>query len=244
MLAFPEMLKNLTPVRRLFSKGSSFRKHFLEKMADLLAIVVSIYLALSIEGWAEKRIEHKKLKQYYHNLISEIEKDTIALTDVIADAERHVTIERKHFKMISTYQPGLEDSVTSLFQGMVSSQLFGSSSMVSYQSMTLSGDIRLIENLEVRDKLIEQEEVYKGLKIWEDLYLDYFRNEVINRFFGSFNWLDNTLLDKQLYTSPEYAIMLVKSISFNENRAVEYKNALQKARTTHAILKKELGIKR
>jgi hypothetical protein len=146
--------------------------------------------------------------------------------------------------MLSVYQPGLEDSVTSLFQGMVSSQLFGSSSMVSYQSMTLSGDIGLIENLEVRDILIEQEEIYKGLKIWEDLYLDYFRNEVIDRFFRSFNWLDNTLLDKQLYTKPEYAIMLVKSISFNEGREAEYKNALQKARTAHAILKKELGKKR
>ena len=67
MLAFPEILKSLTPIKKSLNKESSFRKHFLAKITDLLAIVISIYLALSIEGWAEKRNEHKRMLQYYEN---------------------------------------------------------------------------------------------------------------------------------------------------------------------------------
>ena len=42
MLAFPEMLKSLTPIKGAFSKGSSFRKHFFEKVADILADRVTV----------------------------------------------------------------------------------------------------------------------------------------------------------------------------------------------------------
>jgi hypothetical protein len=124
MLAFPEMLKSLTPVKRVFSKGSSFRKHFLEKIGDLLAIILSIYLALSIEGWAEKRIEHKRLIHYYQNLVEEIEKDSISLAEASVDAEKHIETTRSHIRLLREYKPALQDTITSLYKGMLSSMLF------------------------------------------------------------------------------------------------------------------------
>ena len=242
MLAFPEMLKNLTPVRRLFSKESSFRKHFLEKLADLLAIVVSIYLALSIEGWAEKRIEHKKLLHYYHNLIDEIAKDTVSLHDALADAEKHLSSTESHIRLLRRYNPSKLDSVTGLFRGMLNSELFYESEMISYQAMILSGDIRLIENLRVKEQLIGLEGVYKSVKLYEDLYLDFITKDLTQAFSGNFDLIEMRLTNKEKYTTTEYRNLVVEFYSLNSSRVAQYQEAIKKARETLETIKNELGI--
>ncbi len=244
MLAFPEMLKNLTPVRRLFSKGSSFRKHFLEKIADLLAIVVSIYLALSIEGWAEKRIEHKKLLNYYHNLTDEIAKDTISLHDALSDAENHIHSTEAHIRLLKRYDPSKLDSVTGLFQGMLNSELFYESEMITYQAMLLSGDIGLIENLKVKDKLIELEGVYKSVKLYEDLYLDFITQDLQQAFAGNFDLIEMRLTNVEKYTTTEYRNLVVEFYSHNTSRVGQYQESIKKARETLDIIRNELGKKR
>lgn len=240
MIAFSEILKSLTPVKKIFTKGAPFRKHFIEKITDLLAIIISIYLALSIEGWAEKRNEHKKLIHYYKNIVAEIEKDTVELVQTIVDAEKHIKNENEHIELLNNYQPELEDSVKKMFQGMISTIIFSSSQMVSYQSMVISGDIKLIENFQIRESLIGLEEEYKGLKLWEDIYSDFFRNELMNAFFRSNDWIEGKLIDKAYFTKPEYSYLLVKSITFNTGRLEVYKNTLIKAKQTHELILKEL----
>jgi hypothetical protein len=244
MLAFPEMLKNLTPVRRLFTKGSPARKHFFERLADLLAIVVSIYLALSIEGWAEKRIEHKRLQQYYHNMTDELAKDTVSLHETIADAEMHISSTKSHMRLLRTYNPSLQDTVSVLFRGMLTSQLFYSSEMISYKSMVLSGEIRLIENLKVRDKLIELEGVYTSLKVYEDMYLEFITKDLTKAFSNSFDYIDNRLTDKGYFTKTEYRNLVATFYSHNTNRMEQYRMALLKARETLEIIQHELGEKK
>jgi len=215
MLAFSEMLKNLTPIRRIFSKGSSFRKHFIERITDLLAIILSIYLALNIEGWAEKRIEHKRLIQYYHRLAEEIEKDTVTLSEVYIDAENHISSAQMHIRVLRTYKNALQDTVTGYFRKMLNSELFYSSQMISYQSMILSGDIRLIENLKVRDKLTSV-------------------------FFDGFDLMDMKLKDRDFYTSQTYRNLVVEFYSLNANRLNQYKEATKKARETLEVIQQEL----
>ena len=47
MLAFPEMLKSLTPVKRMYLKKDPRSENTsLKRLDDLLAIILSIYLAL------------------------------------------------------------------------------------------------------------------------------------------------------------------------------------------------------
>jgi hypothetical protein len=241
MLALPEMLKKLVPFRNFFLKDSLSRKHIFERLTDLITIIISIYLALSIEGWAEKRTEHRRLEKYYHNLTSEIAKDTVSLTEVSVDAAKHIETAKTHIGLLRRYNSSDQDSVTGLFRSMLSSQVFYSSEMVSYQAMLLSGDIRLIENLEVRQKLIELEEVYKGLRIYEDLFLSFITNDLMKAFAESFDLIDMRLIDPENYSHTEYRNLVVKFLSLNTTRQQQYHEALKKARETLVVIQRELG---
>lgn len=238
MLAFPEMIKS--PLKKMISKNSKISKQLLEKLFDLIAIILSIYLALSIEGWAEKKSEHKKLIHYYENLSGELIKDTVSLSEVIAFTEKQVGRTNEQLKMLKFYKPEYQDSILSMYLNMLTSQIFSSSSMVSYQSMVVSGDIKLIEKLEVRDKLIELDEAYKSLQLWEDLCMELFRNGLMNSYFDGFDMLDMRMLVKNYFTTPAYRNLVVKYYSLNKSRLEETKAALLKAKEVLAVLSKEL----
>ena len=241
MLAFPEILKSLTPIKKSLNKESSFRKHFLAKITDLLAIVISIYLALSIEGWAEKRNEHKRMLQYYENLISEIKKDTVSLVSVIADAKKHVSNSEKHLALLAHYTPELQDSVTRYLGKMMASQLFYSSDMITFKSLQTSGEIKLIDKLAVRDSLIKLDETYNTIKIYEDMYLKFIQNDLMGLIGSNFDLIENKLINKNCYRELGYRNHVALFRGINETRLAQYYSALPKARGTLKLIEQELA---
>jgi hypothetical protein len=114
--------------------------------------------------------------------------------------------------------------------------------MLSYQSMVLSGDIRLIDNLKVRDKLIELEEMYKSLKIYEDMYLDFLLNKLTKVFSDGFDLMEMKLTDTDFYTRQTYRNLIVEFYSLNINRQDQYREALKKAVETRKIILNEIDI--
>lgn len=241
MLAFPEMLKSLTPVKGVFKKGSSFRKHFFEKIGDLLAIILSIYLALSIEGWAEKRHEHKRLVQYYKNMINEIEEDTASLNIAIKDAEKHMSNSEKQFKLLKSYKPELMDSINSLLSTMTTGNIFYASSMITFKSMQMGGDIKLIESIELRDSLIKLDDKYINLRLHEDIYMDFIKGDLFKMIKENFNMMEGILFDEMYYAKPDYANLVYFFYSLNSTRLDLYRETLPKAISTLEMLKKELA---
>ncbi|MFO7369295.1 MAG: hypothetical protein R6X09_03380 [Bacteroidales bacterium] len=241
MLAFPEMLKSLTPVKGVFKKGSSFRKHFFEKIGDLLAIILSIYLALSIEGWAEKRHEYERLMKYYENLIHEIEEDTATLNKAIISAEMHIANTEKQIRWLKSYRTDLVDSISDCMSSMTTSHIFYSSNMITFRSMQMGGDIKLIDNLALRDSLIKLDDRYINVRLNEDLYIEYIKNDLLVAIKENFDLVDSEMLDDEFYTKPKYHNLVYFFQSLNGNRLNAYHEALPKAINTMEILKKELA---
>ncbi len=240
MLAFPEMIKSLTPVKDIFKKGSSFRKHFLEKAGDLIAIIISIYLALSIEGWSEKRHEHQRLMKYYENLINEIAEDTASLNTAIENAEYHISRADDHIRMLKSYRSDRVDSISDLLGSMTSSSIFYTSSMITFKSMQMGGDIKLIENLALRDSLIKLDERYLNVRLQEDLYVEHVKDEVLSMLKKNFDLIDGKPIHADIYTRPEYRNLVVFFQSLNRVRLDAYEEALTKAVNTMEMLRAEL----
>jgi hypothetical protein len=244
MLAFPEIIKNLFPFKRIHSKDSTVRKHFINRLGDLLAIVVSIYLALSIEGWAENRLEHKRLMHYYENILGELKTDTVTLTETIADAEKHIENTKKQIIRLRSYKPQMLDTITGMFTGMLSSQIFYKSTLVSFQSMVMSGDIKLIGDFAVRDSMVGLDEVYNGLMLWEDIYMDYFRNDIMPYAQKNFDMLEGKPLSNEYCTTIEYRNLVVFFHSLNQGRLEQYQQVLKKAREAMLVIQQELDKKK
>ncbi|HLO58285.1 MAG TPA: DUF6090 family protein [Bacteroidales bacterium] len=238
MLAFPEMLK--PSVKKTIAGERSTGKKILEKLFELISIIVSIYLALSIEGWSEKRSEHKKMLYYYNNLAAEIALDTASLDSALMNAEKHLRVTRVQLGMLRKYEPSMDDSLLSMYRGLAFNMLFYTSSMLSYNTMVVSGDIKLIENIKVRNKLAELNEVYTGLRLHEDMYLKYIQDDIMKSFMSNFDLIDQKIVTPGYYKSLFYRNLVAGFYVQNAGRVEQYRSSLKVAKETLALIKEEL----
>lgn len=235
MLAFSEILKSQ------FHKGKkikNLRNQIIEKLLDIILIIISVYIALFVESWAERRHDQERLHQYYKNFISEVQKDIDDLKFVSADAEKHLANYKTHVTLIK--QEGPRDSLLRYLGKLANASLFLNSNMLSYKSMMESGDIRLIENLKVREAMLSLEMTYGGLKVEEDIYLEFVKNTLTKYLSDNFDLLNGKPLNPEFFKLPSYANIVVMSNGLNQARLEKYREAVDKAQKTLEILKQQM----
>ncbi len=220
-------------------KSSGVKLKAAEKLLEILLIILSVYIALFVEGWAERRKEHKQLIQYYTNFNSEISEDVKELQDVIKDSEKHIQQTKKLLRLIKSKSNN--DSMTWYLSKMMSSTLFSTSKMLSYKSMVASGDLRLIEDISVRHELIELELSYEGVKIQENFYLDFITKKFPNYIGKNVDMTSDIPLKPGFFQTMDLKNLIVLFRSLNESRLDQYKIALETAKKTLKVVKKELN---
>lgn len=236
MLAFSEILKSRFPKGK---KIKNFRHQLIEKLLDIVLIIISVYIALFVESWAERRHDKERLHQYFNSFITELQKDIVDLKFVSADAEKHNANFNVHVKFIN--QGGPTDSLLRYFTKLFNANLLMNSNMLSYKSMMASGDIRLINDLKIREALIELELTYSGMIIQEGIYLDFIKKDLPNFTASHFDLITRKPLNSEFYKETTYRNIVVMMNGLNEARLNVYKGALEKAKKTLEILKKEQG---
>lgn len=222
-------------------KRKSVRAQIGEKLIDIILIIFSIYVALSVESWAEKKHDHKRLVQYYKSFINEAKQDIDVLKKEQTDAEKQLKNSAYQLKLIAGNGPA--DSILYYSGKMLVSGLFGSSSMVSYQSMLASGDMKLVESMEIRKNLVELDGTYKSMKFQEDMYSSFLTNDLKNYLYYRFDLVKFKPLNPKFYKQTRYKNILIMHQSQNAIRLQQYKDAIKVAseliKTLEANLKKE-----
>ena len=211
----------------------------IEMLADILLIVISVSIALLVEGWVEKHREHKRLDQYYTNFVSEAKEDLTSLQDVQKDAKTHLDNCKRNLKMLKQENPQY-DSISYYFQRMYSSNLFANSQMVSYKSMLSSGDMHLMENFEMRKALVKLDESYFSIKIEEDMYLKFLTDDLTDFVSDNFDMTTLQPLDKNLYKGIKFKNLVVLFMGLNQGRLIKYEDSEKKVKETIEMLQKEI----
>jgi hypothetical protein len=226
--------------KKLSGWNSTMTQLLKNRGPELLTIIISILLALSIESWTDNRKDQKKLQDYYKNISNEIIRDTADIVVILADTKMRLDTMIKYAKLIKDYKPEYQDTIQYFCTTMMGAQFFNTSSMISYQSMIISGDFKLIDNLEIREKLIGLEEEYASLKVLEDLYMTFFKEELMNVFFSNFDLFRMKLLKPDYFKGTEFRNLVIKYNSMNTLRLEQYEETLIQAHETYTALIREL----
>jgi hypothetical protein len=226
MLAFSEILKSQMTKKK--KKHKSFGAKVLEKLTDIILIIVSVYIALLVEGWAEKRHEHKRLMQYYQSFTHEAKIDTSVLNEGIFNAKFHISNCNKIIKFLKKDKPDA-DSIKYYFSRMYGAILFGNSNMISYKSMITSGDMGLIEDLEMRRLLVELDESYYGIKLEEEIIMKYITNDLTNYYAVNFDLLKQKPLNPRYYMQIKFKNLIIFYLGQNQSRLEKYNTSFKLA---------------
>jgi hypothetical protein len=214
------------------------RTLFLDRFIDFILIIISVSGALAVNTWAGNRNDQKRLTQYYKSFTTELNQDIEELNNVQSDAEIHIQNCTRHLEIIRTN--GSADSIIFYFKKLFSSELFGNSNMISYKSMLSSGDMKLIENLEVKKALMDLEGSYTSVKFQDDIYSDLLTKDLMQFLNANFDLSTFSPVNPNFYKQMRYKNMVVTYRGLNQGRLLHYKSALHSANKLHEILLAEL----
>lgn len=98
--------------------------------------------------------------------------------------------------------------------------------MISYKSMLASGDMHLMEDLEMRKALVQLDDSYSAIKLEEDIYLKYLTTDIYHYTSSAFDLIKMKPLNKDYFTKKEFKNLIVSFYGLNSARLEKYKTSM------------------
>lgn len=128
-------------------------------LGELAIVTIGILIAFGINRFADQKRNAAKLEQYYHNLMSDLQKDIQQLQTIdarIEQANKNLFIILQH---TDRELPG-KDTIPILYFKNLKNRYTFYPSDATYQSLKYSGDFQLINNLELKNQIVNHYNQY------------------------------------------------------------------------------------
>ena len=165
------MIKFFRKIRQEYLNKGKTHKYFQYAIGEILLVVIGILIALSINNWNESRLLRKAEMNFYRNTKQQLLDDA----NNIASELRFNTKYSEQFKyaiqLIQSKNKGEIDSLGKIVVNLIDYSDFDGQGNI-YETMVNSGNIKLLKNEVIIEKLRRLEETYFYLNRMEAIHLD------------------------------------------------------------------------
>lgn len=131
-------------------------------LGELTIVTAGILIAFSLNNWAQSRQEQKLERQYLASLKEDIEADRKELEDHLAFLKERVKVAQGVIAHFHRELPGRDTIPTVIFRDLRGMPSFVPHE-ITYLTLTNSGDLKLIADFEVRNRITEHYNRYQSL---------------------------------------------------------------------------------
>lgn len=134
-------------------------KTFRGALLELLVVVAGILLAVQVDAWNQRRLDHETAASYLSRLQEDLRQDSIALASLRDYAEGGMATTDRLLGALN--ESRMPDSV-GLWIAAARNTSFFEPRVSSYQDMVSTGRLDLIRDVTLRDLLVQYHEVENG----------------------------------------------------------------------------------
>lgn len=179
---------------------------WLDKLVDLLVVILGISIAFGINNWADARKDERNKQQYLVNLSRDLRVDSVAL----ANHRRGLDNLREVIDTLQalTYRRELSraDTIAQIFMKLGSLGFFTPEDY-TYRALQQTGDFSLLTTDSLSLAVAKLYDIYEKLQVFEDLYKTVQLDYVIPYNFN-YNYYTGEMLDPELYFQPKLSEVL------------------------------------
>ncbi len=128
-------------------------------IGELLIVIVGISIAFALNNWAGKIRDRDEGQAYLTNIKNDLSQDIVQLDSNIAKIE----LRRKYLKELMGHlhvkRPGRDTAALKIFK--VADPVSFRGNETTIQSMKFSGDLKLITDIELKNKIIAHYSIYE-----------------------------------------------------------------------------------
>lgn len=153
------MFRFFRKIRLNLLSENNLRKYLVYAIGEIVLVVIGILIALQINNWNNQRILDKSEIKSYQDIKQQLSEDKIELLDAKAFNNKHFKIYEFANNIIVRKDYKQQDSLAMCAMRLAWYSDFHSSGNI-YQNLVNSGDIKLIKNSEIPNKLQKLEMTY------------------------------------------------------------------------------------
>jgi len=165
------MLKFFRKTRQGLISDGNLKKYLLYAIGEILLVMIGILLALQVNNWNENRIDKKAESQYYQQIKRQINDDINILKGNMVYNQRYLKQFKFAIQIIEKNDRSKLDTLALLSRNLTRYSDFHRKSNI-HETMVNSGEIKLLRNNEIIEKLQRLEEVYIYINQLEETHYE------------------------------------------------------------------------
>ena len=145
------MIKFFRRIRQQLLSENKFSKYLLYALGEIVLVVIGILIALQINNWNQAQKDLKLENNYYCRILEDFELDRTLISNSILEVENKIVVSKQ---LIIDMHRSDKDKNTLLNEWLKSIRLeVYVPRKVAFQDLTTSGNLRLLNNLELKNSL-------------------------------------------------------------------------------------------
>lgn len=165
------MIKFFQKIRQdLLNKGET-GKYLKYAIGEIVLVVIGILIALSINNWNDGQSKRNAELNFYKNKKQQLLDDANNIASELKYNTRFVNQFRNAIQIIEANDRSKKDSLGKITVNLIGYSDFDGQSNI-YETMVNSGDVKLLKNTNIIERLRRLEETYFYLNRMEAIHLD------------------------------------------------------------------------
>lgn len=167
------MIKFFRNIHKKRIQQSKVRSYFFYAIGEIILVVIGILIALQVNNWNQEQKDHHLGKDYLFRIHRDIVQDTIKFKGIIASNN---TLREDIKRALDTLYQGIDNLEQVKYIGAIYDraldQVFSPNDN-TYRGMVSSGALGLIQNLELKDEIIDlyseydqKKAIFSGIGQW------------------------------------------------------------------------------
>ncbi|ULC58721.1 hypothetical protein MBM09_12460 [Flaviramulus sp. BrNp1-15] len=163
------MIKFFRKIRQRLLSENKFSKYLFYAIGEIILVVIGILIALQINNWNQKKINRAEERNYYSNIKRQLNEDKNTIAANIDYNNNFLKQFKYAIEIIENNDRTLADTLAKISVNLLEFSDFHRQSNI-YETMVNSGEIKLLKNQQIIEKLQLLEEKYILINKLEDTH--------------------------------------------------------------------------
>ena len=233
-------MKVFRKIRLSLLENGNLKKYLTYAVGEILLIVVGILLAFQIGNWNEKRTNKQTEQSYYKNIKRQLEEDKALITFNIEYNNKYLSQFEHAVQLIDGEDRGQLDTLGVIALNLIRYSDFHRASNI-YETIVNSGQIKLLQNSEIIERLQRLEELYVYINKMEDIHLDVIKQTVLPELMSTIDFSARTLEEHDLIYTFEFKNRFILLLEIMKEKREVYDRATSEIGAIVGLIDQELN---
>lgn len=232
-------MKLFRNIRQNLIKTGNLRRYLLYAIGEILLVMIGISLAFQLDNWNDNRIKRNNEIKYYQNIKSQIKEDKEYIQGQFYYNEYYLSQFKYANEIIELNDRSIKDTLGIIIRNITLYSDFDNQGNI-YGSMVNSGEMSLLSNFEIINKIRLLEEKYNYINRMENIHYDAVMKYAAPSMISTIKLTTNEIMKPELVYSFEFQNLILTLIQIMEEKTHTYTGTIEQIDQTIGLIDEEL----